>query len=51
MLDLFVIDACVTVELLPLDPLDLFVDVVREVNVDRVDGEVNLDLAAANIAL
>jgi hypothetical protein len=50
MLDRFVIDACVTVELLPLDPLDLFVEVVRAVKLDIVDGEVNLDLAA-NIAL
>jgi hypothetical protein len=50
MLDRFVIEACVTVELLPLDPLDLLVEVVRAVKLDIVDGEVNLDLAA-NIAL
>lgn len=40
-----------TVELLPLDPLDLFVDVVKAVKLEMTDGEVNLALAAANTAL
>ena len=40
-----------TVELLPLDPLDLFVDVVKVVNVEIIDGEVNLALACANTSL
>lgn len=44
------IDAWVTVELLPLDPLDLFVEVVRDVYVEIIDGDVNLALAAANTA-
>jgi hypothetical protein len=48
------VDACVTVELLPLDPLDpldTFVDAVADVNAETIDGEVNLDLAAASTAL
>jgi len=50
MLDRFVIEACVTVELLPLELLDLFVEVVRAVKLDIVEGDVNLALAA-NIVL
>jgi hypothetical protein len=34
----------VTVELLPLDPLDLLVAEVREVKFDITDGEVSLAL-------
>lgn len=49
-LDRFVIEACVTVELLPLELLDLFVAVVCVVEVDTIDGEVKRDLAA-NTAL
>lgn len=41
----FVIEACVTVELLPLELLDLLVVFVKEVRFDIVDGEVNLALA------
>jgi hypothetical protein len=37
--------------LLPLDPLDTFVDAVADVNAETIDGEVNLDLAAASTAL
>lgn len=47
MLDRLVIDACVTVELLPLELLDLLVAVVCVVKVDTIDGEVNRDLAAS----
>jgi hypothetical protein len=39
------------VELLPLDPLDLFVEVVRDVKVEIIDGDVSLALAAANTSL
>lgn len=49
MLDRFVIDACVTVELLPLELLDLFVAVVCVVKVETMDGDVNRDLAASTI--
>ena len=45
------IEACVTVELLPLELLDFFVDVVRVVRVEIMDGEVNRVLAAANTSL
>jgi hypothetical protein len=41
----------VTVELLPLDPVDLVVEVVRVVKADMVEGELNRALAAANTAL
>jgi hypothetical protein len=51
MLDRLVTEACVTVELLPLDPLDLFVVFVNEVRVDIVDGEVRCALAVARTIL
>ena len=40
-------DACVTVELLPLDPSELFVAVVRDVSVEMRDGDVRRARAAA----
>lgn len=40
-------EAWVTVELLPLDPLELLVEAVREVRVEIIDGEVSLVLEAA----
>lgn len=47
----FAIDIWVTVELLPLELLDVFVAVVCVVNVDIIDGEVNRALAAASTVL
>jgi len=43
-----VIESCVTVELLELDPHELCVAVVKA---EMVDGELNRALAAANTAL
>jgi hypothetical protein len=37
--------------LLPLDPLDLLVEFVRDVKVDIIEGDVNLALAAASTSL
>lgn len=45
------IDACVIVELLPLDPPELFVAVVRDVIVDKSEGDVSRPLAAASTDL
>lgn len=42
------IDACVIVELLPLDPPELFVAVVRDVIVERSEGDVKRPRAAAS---
>ena len=50
-LDRFDMEACVTVELLPLDPLDLFVVLVKDVEVESIEGDVSLPLATANTAL
>jgi hypothetical protein len=47
----FDIEACVTVELLLLDPPELFVAVVREVDVEITEGDVSRDRAAARTAL
>ncbi len=45
------IDSCVTVELLPLDPPELWVAVVEVVKAEMVDGEFSRALAAANTSL